>query len=265
MTETYYETENMIEDNYRPKITIITVTKNIESTIEKTIESVLHQAYDNLEYIIIDGKSTDNTLKIINKYKKLIHKIVSEKDNGIYDAMNKGVKLAKGEIIYFLNGDDVLKDGRVINNISKKFTNGIDYVYGDVEFYYPKENNILRIKRDNSLKSLKAGYAPSHQGIFIKKDILLSYPFNLNYKIASDFDFLCKIIIKKFIGVKVDFIIATVKMDGIGSNGNGYKESQEIMKKYFGVFYYYKLKIKQLVFKHMRMLFNKLGLKIHRG
>ena len=100
-----------------PKTSIITVCYNSVKTIEDTIQSVISQTYSNIEYIIIDGKSSDNTLDIVNKYKTHIAKIVSEQDNGLYDAINKGIDLATGEIIAILNSDDIYEDNLVIENI----------------------------------------------------------------------------------------------------------------------------------------------------
>ena len=117
------------------KISVITVVKNSAGTIEKTIQSVLSQKYENLEYLIIDGKSTDGTLDIINKYRENISFIESQKDNGIWDAMNKGISLAKGDIIGFLNADDVYNENTL--KIVDNYFNGnkIDFLFGSVKKY----------------------------------------------------------------------------------------------------------------------------------
>ena len=111
------------------KISVITVVKNSAGTIEKTIQSVLSQKYENLEYLIIDGKSTDGTLDVINKYKENISYIESQKDNGIWDAMNKGISLAKGDIIGFLNADDIYNENtlKIVDNYFNK--NKIDFLF----------------------------------------------------------------------------------------------------------------------------------------
>ena len=117
------------------KISVITVVKNGSKTIEKTIQSILNQRYKNLEYLIIDGKSTDGTLDIINKYKENISFIKSQNDNGIWDAMNKGISLAKGDIIGFLNADDTYNENtlKTVDNYFNK--NKIDFLFGSVEKY----------------------------------------------------------------------------------------------------------------------------------
>ena len=116
------------------KVSIITVVYNSKNTIKETIESVLHQDYPLIEYIIIDGQSNDGTLDIIKMYKDKISKLISEKDNGIYDAMNKGIKLANGDIIGILNSDDIFENNKVISKVVKIFkTNSINSLYADLK------------------------------------------------------------------------------------------------------------------------------------
>ena len=115
-------------------ISIITVCFNSESTIESTIESVINQQCDNLEYVIIDGGSNDNTINIINKYKSNIDVFISEKDSGIYDALNKGISKASGDIIGILHADDVFKNNEVISKVLNSFISDVDIVYGDIEY-----------------------------------------------------------------------------------------------------------------------------------
>ena len=166
---------------HQTKISIITVCFNASQTIEATIKSVVGQTYSNIEYIIVDGLSTDNTLKIVGKYKHRIAKIVSEKDKGLYDAMNKGVKMAKGQIVYFLNADDVLVDKNIIREIMEEFEKDskLDLVFGEIYFFYPKENKTVRIKRNFSENDLKNGLMIPHKGSFIKKKWLQKYPFDI--------------------------------------------------------------------------------------
>ncbi|MFT4304483.1 MAG: glycosyltransferase, partial [Candidatus Woesearchaeota archaeon] len=143
------------------KISIITVCYNSSNTIEKTIKSVINQKNKNFEYIIIDGESSDDTLKIINKYKKFINKIISEKDNGIFEAMNKGIDFAKGDIIYFLNSDDFLLNNNIINKIQKIFEkNQLDAVFGGVLCFYPETNQTIPRNRKFLENNLKKGIMP---------------------------------------------------------------------------------------------------------
>ena len=118
------------------KVSIITVCFNCENTIERTLNSVLNQSYKNIEYIIIDGSSTDNTTKIINKYKDKIKVIISEKDNGIYNAINKGIKLATGDIISLIHGNDIFTNYEVVREAVEHFKNDekMDILIGDVAF-----------------------------------------------------------------------------------------------------------------------------------
>ena len=143
------------------KISIITVVRNNASTIKDTIDSVLKQTYSNVEYIVIDGSSTDGTIEIIQGYKKYIKKFISEKDKGVYDAMNKGINLATGDVIGLLNGDDVYFDETVLQNVANAFKkNESDCVYGDL--YYVERNNldeIVRYWKSSKFKSSTAGAA----------------------------------------------------------------------------------------------------------
>ena len=128
------------------KFSIITVTYNSAATIEQTIRSVIGQSYENIEYIIVDGQSTDSTLKIIEKYKDRIGKIVSEKDNGLYDALNKGIDLATGDVIGFLHSDDFYINEKVIERYAEAFIKEKpDAVYSDL--YYVDKTNTDKIVR----------------------------------------------------------------------------------------------------------------------
>ena len=117
-----------------PKISVITVTYNCEDTIEYTLLSLKQQLYKDYELIIVDGGSTDSTLKIIHEFDDIVNVMISEKDNGIYDAMNKGIKMSKGEFIFFLNAGDILYDNNVLVKVSESMDNGYDIIYGDAIF-----------------------------------------------------------------------------------------------------------------------------------
>ncbi|MGI6589574.1 MAG: glycosyltransferase family 2 protein [Candidatus Iainarchaeum sp.] len=248
-----------------PKISIITVSFNASKTIEATIKSVLSQSYKNIEYIIVDGKSTDDTLEIIKKYKKRITKVISKKDKGLYDAMNKGVKNCTGDYVFFLNADDVFKDMDVVRKIAKEFDENVDFVFGDVEFFYPDEKKCVRISREASISELKKGNMPPHQGTFVKKDLLEKYPFDLNYFSSADFDFFSKIIINGAKSKKLDFVVAINTIGGVSSGSISYKETEEIVKKNFGMFNYLSLLMKHRLLSNIKIVFNKFGIKIHKG
>ena len=127
------------------KISIITVCYNAEDTISDTIQSVLSQDYKDVEYIIIDGKSTDRTLEIIQTIKNGIQ-LISEKDKGIYDAMNKGINIATGDVIGILNADDVYKNNQVLTDVMNTFKDNVSIVYGDIE--YVKYNDVSKVVRN---------------------------------------------------------------------------------------------------------------------
>ena len=179
------------------KFSIITVTYNNEKTIEQTIQSVLNQTYKNIEYIIIDGNSTDNTLQIINKYRKQIASIISEADKGMYDALNKGIMKATGNVIGFLHADDFYADNSIIEKIEHTFkVYGSQSVYGDLD-YVSAENPEKIIRKWKSGKfafeELKKGWMPPHPTFFVLRDVYWKYGFfNLNYKIAADYDLMLR-------------------------------------------------------------------------
>lgn len=184
-----------------PKVSIITVCYNSSKTIEDTIKSVLSQNYKNIEYIIIDGLSTDKTLDIINKYKNEIALIVSEKDNGLYDAINKGISLANGEIVANLNSDDFYIDENVISDVVEKFKKeNTDLLYSDL--YYVEEentNNITRFWKSGEYKkgAFYKGWMPPHPTFFVKKEIYNKYGvFNLKLKSAADYEIMLRFIHK---------------------------------------------------------------------
>lgn len=206
---------NKQQDSIKPFFTIITVVRNCEKTIEETILSVISQNYQNIEYIIIDGASTDNTLKIIEKYKENINFWVSEPDKGIYDAMNKGITQAKGTYINFMNAGDVFYDDFVCTKINESIKiNGRDIIYGD--FIAINENNGVELLiKAKPVSKIWNGMICSHQSIFIKKSILDCNHFNLRYKIAADYEQLLKLFIKSCTFAQVDFPISKISISGI--------------------------------------------------
>jgi glycosyltransferase involved in cell wall biosynthesis len=187
----------MIKKN--PFFSIITVVKNDQNNIQKTVSSILSQSYKNFEYILIDGKSTDHTLNNIKKFKKKINLILSEKDNGIYFAMNKGLKFSKGKIIVFVNaGDQLYKNALKI--IHKKFIKNpkIDFVFGAVKRNYTNKT-IIKSGYNPLRLRYNFDFATSHStGFFIKLESIKKVgKFNTKYKCSADYDFYYRAIIKK--------------------------------------------------------------------
>jgi glycosyltransferase involved in cell wall biosynthesis len=179
-----------------PLVSIITVVFNNENTILDAVKSVLNQSYKNIEYIIIDGKSTDNTLKKLEPFSKKIHKIISEKDSGIYDAMNKGLTFANGEIIGILNSDDFYLNNNVIKSVVDAFDSKTDIVYGNL-FYVDQfdTNKIVRKWKSSQFKkgSFSSGWHPPHPSFFVKKKMYENLGnFNINLKIAADFELMLR-------------------------------------------------------------------------
>ena len=203
------------------KISLITVCYNSEKTIQSTIQSVLYQKYDNIEYIIIDGNSSDGTLSIIDNFKRKIFHVTSENDAGIYDAMNKGVLKSTGDIIGFLHSDDSYPDQNVLSNVIEAFSNNkkIDAVIGDVALF--DQNKKMNRYYSGDSFNFDIGIMPPHPAVFIKKKCYTQFGlFNKNYRIAADYDFLFRLFkiknIKYFYSKK---ILVHMKMGGI-SNKN---------------------------------------------
>ncbi len=183
------------------KISIITVSYNSSKTIRDTINSVLEQDYPNIEYIIVDGLSADGTHEIVTSYGSRISKFISEDDKGLYDAMNKGIDMATGEVIGIINSDDLYANSNVITKIAAIFNNEkVDVVYGDL--YYFKTglpNNPLRHYRGGvfSLRRVSYGLMPPHPTFFIRKGVYERFgKFDIQYTLSADFD-----LILRFLGV----------------------------------------------------------------
>ena len=230
---------------------IIIPTYNVENLIEKSLTSILTQKYKSFEIIIIDSLSSDKTMQIINSYKKLYSNykwiILSEKDKGIYDAMNKGIKLATGKFIFFLGADDVFYNNNVLSSISQeiKINKNIDIFYG----------NIIRVNINNSVDSkLVTPYILNknvifnkiqvfinlgicHQSIFAKKETLEN-GFSNDYKLASDFNWILESISQKRKFKYTDNIIAKYNISGASSEIKKlFYELKQIFKKHYGPFF----------------------------
>ncbi len=197
-------------------LSVITVVKNDQKNIQKTIKSIISQKKNNIEYIVIDGKSEDNTLKEVKKFKRNIDLILSEKDDGIYSAMNKGIKFAKGEIIVFCNsGDFFYKNSfKKILKLFKK--ENFDFVFGTVLRNYTK-NKILKYGFDFDRIKYNFDFATSHTtGFFLKKKIYKKIGnYNTKFKISADYDLYFRLYKGNFIGGY------TSKKDKIGNVASG--------------------------------------------
>lgn len=181
------------------KISIITVCYNSAKTIEETINSVLSQTYKNIEYIIVDGSSKDNTMNIVKKYEKKFEgrlTYISEKDKGLYDAMNKGIDMSTGDVIGILNSDDVFANPNVVETIVKCFEkDNCDATYSDLVFM-DEETMTKQVRNFTSSEPTKRlGWHPPHPTLYVKKKIYNEIgKFNLKYRIAADYDFMIRMI-----------------------------------------------------------------------
>ncbi|WP_051544944.1 glycosyltransferase family 2 protein [Butyrivibrio sp. MC2021] len=205
-------------------ISIITVSKNAEKTIEKTIESIFYQTYACFEYIIIDGASTDDTLLITERYKKLFEKkgisfrVLSEEDNGIYDAMNKGIKMAIGEWVIFMNANDCFYSNTTLQEVfDNYYDEGGQCIYGDTV------NCLIDVKYIKKSYPIDVIYykAPFiHQALFCKKDILVKYMFDTRYKYAAEYDQFLRMYLDGVRFKRIKQIIACFDMSGVSQNNS---------------------------------------------
>ena len=183
------------------KISIITATYNSNKSLKSCIDSVVMQDYGSIEYIIIDGQSTDSSIDIVNDFQTSYPyiKVVSENDDGIYDALNKGLAIATGDVIGFLHSDDLFPSSTIISELASKINNdNLDGIYGDLQ-YVNKENTnkIIRLWKscEFKLELLKKGWMPAHPTLFLKKHVYDKYgEFNTFYKISADYDFMLRIL-----------------------------------------------------------------------
>lgn len=187
--------------HFHPKFSIITVTYNAGAVLEDTIQSIITQTYRNVEYIIVDGASTDNTLHIIERYREHIHTVVSEPDKGLYEAMNKGLKLASGDYVCFLNAGDCLHEDDTLQGIirsvltNQESTEFPDVIYGETAIV-DNERHFIRMRRLSppehlTWKSFKQGMLVCHQAFFARRDIAPFY--DLQYRFSADFDWCIRI------------------------------------------------------------------------
>lgn len=181
------------------KVSIITVSYNSAETIEETIQSVISQDYPSIEYIIIDGKSTDQTLDIVRKYEDKIATLVSEKDKGIYDALNKGISMATGDIVGLLHADDLYSNYQVISDIVAQFKQShADAVYADLNYVDRIDTNrIIRKWKSGEYKEgmFKKGWMPPHPTFFVKRECYTKYGiFNLKLRSSADYELMLRLI-----------------------------------------------------------------------
>ena len=186
-------------NHIHPRFSIITVTYNAEKALEETIQSIISQTYKDIEYIIVDGGSKDRTLSIIEKYKSHIAKVVSEPDKGLYDAMNKGLKMATGDYVCFLNAGDSLHEDETVTMMVKSIEKNQfpDVIYGETAIVDSKRHflHMRRLSAPAKLnwKSFKNGMLVCHQAFFAKREIAIDELYNLKYRFSADFDWCIRV------------------------------------------------------------------------
>jgi glycosyltransferase len=183
------------------KVTIITATFNSEKHLEECILSIVNQTYKNIEYIIVDGKSKDGTLGIIKKYESNIARWISETDRGMYDAINKGMEMATGDVIGILNSDDTFASDDVVETIVKTFTEkDVDSIYGDLEYVDPDDSSrIYRIWKGKPYKRslFRIGWMPAHPTFYFKRSLVQKYGgYENHYYSAADYEFMARYLYK---------------------------------------------------------------------
>ncbi|EIV8497161.1 glycosyltransferase family 2 protein [Vibrio vulnificus] len=206
------------------KVSIITVCYNSESTIEDTIKSVAFQDYENIEYIIIDGGSTDNTNDIVKKYANNVDIYVSEKDDGLYDAMNKGVSLATGDIIGILNSDDFFISQSSVSELISGFNHpNIDAVYSDLVYVQAENTNkVTRLYSSKIFREslIRFGLMLPHPTFYAKKSVYDECGFyKLNYRVAADFEFIARCVTNGKVFNRVPKVTVKMREGGISSSG----------------------------------------------
>lgn len=212
------------------KVSIITVCKNAELTISDTIKSVISQNYNDIEYIIIDGKSTDNTLKIINKYQNQISCLISEEDSGIYEAMNKGINLTTGELVFFLNSNDIFISENVVNETVKRAEKKeSDIYYGDILFLYKNKVEGYIKKHNNISRFFMFNDCITHSAIFYKRSAFDKCGlFNDKLRITADYEWLLRAMYKHKLRFKYINLIISIFYEGGISTSN---ETRNLLKK----------------------------------
>ena len=207
------------------KVSILTVVYNRADVIRDTIESVLSQTYKNIEYIIIDGASTDSTMDVVNEYKDKISKIISEPDRGLYDAINKGIKEATGDVIGLIHSDDFYLDNLVIQRVVDTFKKENKHMLFADLLYIKGDNKdkVLRYysAKNFTVKKLKYGFMPPHPTLFVKKEVYEKYGlYKIDYKIAADYEmFVRLLLVNKLSFSYIHLPIVKMRVGGVSSGG----------------------------------------------
>jgi len=230
----------MHNTHLHPKFSIITVTYNAAQVLEDTIQSVITQTYKGVEYIIIDGGSKDGTLDIINRYKTHIHTVISEPDKGLYDAMNKGIRVATGDYICFLNAGDALHEDDTLLLMVHSITGEVlpDVLYGETQLV-DEEGHFVRMRRLSApeqltWKSFRKGMLVCHQAFFARRELV--EPYDLHYRFSADFDWCIRIMKKSHNLHNTHLTLIDYLNEGMTTRNHkaSLKERFHIMCKHYG-------------------------------
>ena len=230
------------------KISIITICFNSSKTISKTLESVRDQDYKLIEHIIVDGNSDDETINICKKFSH-ISKIISEEDSGVYDAFNKGLKIASGDIVGFLNSDDTFNDKKSLSSIVDGFDNETDAVFGNLKLY-SKNNYVIRNWVSTPFKNgaFKNGWMPPHPTFYCRTYIYNSFgTYDKTYQIAGDFELMLRFIQVNKIRTKY-ICKSLIKMQAGGISNSGIRSKIKILKEQFKAFETNNIEINRLMY-----------------
>ncbi len=216
--------DNFVNSSLFMKISIITVVFNGEKYIKDCIESVLSQTFSNLEYIIIDGGSTDKTIEIIKSFKNEAINFYTGKDKGMYDALNKGIKIASGEVIGFLHADDMYASPTVVAEIGAVFmSRNADAVYGDLNYVDPQTKKVIRkwISKPYQIRDLELGWMPAHPTLYIKKDVYDKIGgYSLEFGTAADYELMLRLLYSfKIRAYYLPMLIVNMRTGGMSNVG----------------------------------------------
>ncbi|MCX2482120.1 glycosyltransferase family 2 protein [Pedobacter sp. MR2016-24] len=242
------------------KISIITVSYNNFAGLQKTIESVIKQEFSDYEFIIIDGNSTDGSKELLEKYEDKLTYWVSEPDNGIYHAMNKGISVSRGQYILFLNSGDSLHDNQVLSTVTHKINGNYGIYYGDIIYEEADKKNKRSFPKQLTFQFF-VEHNISHQASFIKRSLFEEiFFYNEGFKIVSDWEFFIYAICKENVPHKhLDFIVTDYDATGISSNVENHaqmhKERNISLKKYFPAFVADYQQISQIKEKRVQQFF----------
>lgn len=223
-----------------PKFSVITVCYNAEATLEDTIQSVISQTYHHVEYIIVDGASKDRTMDIVNRYRERISVVVSEPDKGLYDAMNKGIRLATGDYLCFLNAGDSFHEDDTLQQMVHSIHGTLlpDVLYGETELV-DHEGHFLRMRRLQApehltWKSFRQGMLVCHQAFFARRDLVM--PYDLRYRFSADFDWCIKIMKQSKVLHNTHLTLIDYLSEGMTTRNHkaSLKERFRIMARHYG-------------------------------